>query len=192
MSSATGIATDDQAAVVSIRDKWGWFLALGVALIVGGLFALILPTITSTAASLVLGVTLVGVGLIKIVEAFKVKEWAGFLWQLMLGVVEVVGGVLIYVSPFKRAIAITLLIAIVFIVQGIAQIVLAFKVKPQPGWRWLFIAGVAALCASLALVLKFPFTRYYTPSTIGGISLLLAGCAYVIIAFTIRKIRYPG
>ncbi len=164
MSSTTGIATDDQAAVVSIRDKWGWFLALGVALIVGGLFALILPTITSTAASLVLGVTLVGVGLIKIVEAFKVKEWAGFLWQLMLGVVEVVGGVLIYVSPFKRAIAITLLTAIVFVVQG----------------------------ASLALVLKFPFTRYYTPSTIGGISVLMAGCAYVIIAFTIRKIRYPG
>jgi uncharacterized membrane protein HdeD (DUF308 family) len=189
MSAATGIATDDQAAAVSIRDKWGWFLVLGITLILCGLFAVALPTITSIAASLVLGVTLVVVGLVKIVESFKVKEWAGFLWQLMLGAVEVVGGVLIYVSPFKRALAITLLIAIVFVVQGIAQIGLAFKVRPQPGWRWLFIAGVAALCASLALAMKFPFTRYYSPSTIGGISLLLAGCAYVVIAFTLRRIR---
>jgi uncharacterized membrane protein HdeD (DUF308 family) len=189
MSSATATAADDQAAIVSVRDKWAWFLALGATLILCGLLSITLPTITSMAASLVLGVTLVVVGLVKIIESFKVKEWAGFLWQLMLGVVEVVGGVLIYVSPFKRAIAITLLIAIVFVVQGITQIVLALKVKPQPGWRWLLIAGVAALCASVALAMKFPFTRYYTPATIGGISLLLAGCAYVVIAFAIRKIR---
>jgi uncharacterized membrane protein HdeD (DUF308 family) len=189
MSAATKIATDDQAAVVLVRDKWLWFLALGVTLIAGGLFAVALPTITSMAASLVLGVTLVVVGLVKIIESFKVKEWTGFVWQLMLGVVEVVGGVLIYVSPLKRAIAITLLIAIVFVVQGVTQIVLALKVKPQPGWRWLLIAGVAALCASVALAMKFPFTRYYTPATIGGVSLLLAGCAYVVIAFAIRKIR---
>jgi uncharacterized membrane protein HdeD (DUF308 family) len=190
MISATEVAPADQAAVVSIRDKWGWFLALGVVLIAGGLCAVLLPTMTAMAASLVLGLTLVGVGIVKIVEAFKVKEWSGFLWQLMLGVIEVAGGVLIYASPFKRAMAITLLIAVVFVVQGIVQIGLAIKVKPQPGWRWLFIAGIAALCASLALILKFPFTRYYTPSTIGGISLLLAGCAYIAIAFTLRKIRY--
>jgi uncharacterized membrane protein HdeD (DUF308 family) len=189
MNTVSGIGVDDQAAAVSVRDKWGWFLALGITLILCGVFAVTLPSITSVAAGLVLGVTLVVVGLIKIIESFKVREWVGFLWQLMLGVVEVVGGVLIYVSPFKRAAAITLLVAIVFIVQGIAQIGLAFKVRPQPGWRWLFIAGVAALCASIALAMKFPYTRYYTPSTITGISLLLAGCAYVVIAFALRKIR---
>jgi uncharacterized membrane protein HdeD (DUF308 family) len=189
MSTVPETTTHDQSAVASVREKWGWFLAVGVTLVLCGLIAVTLPAITSIAASLVLGVTLTVVGIVKIVEAFSVKEWAGFLWQLMLGVVEVVGGVLIYVSPFKRAIAITLLIAVVFVVQGITQIALAFKIRPQPGWRWLFIAGVAALCASIALALKFPYTRYYSPSTLGGISLLLAGCAYFVIALAIRRIR---
>jgi len=189
MSAATGIAVNDQAAAVSIRDKWGWFLALGVTLILCGLFAVTLPTITSMAAGLVLSVTLVVVGFIKIIESLKVKEWTGFRWQLMIGVFEVAGGILIYVSPFKRALAITVLIAIVFVVQGIAQIGLALKVRPQTGWRWLLIAGLGALCASLALGMKIPFTQYYTASTIGGISLLLAGCAYVVMAFAIRRLR---
>jgi uncharacterized membrane protein HdeD (DUF308 family) len=189
MSTVSGITAREQPTAGSIRDKWGWFLVVAVILILCGLLAVTLPSVTSIAGSLVLGVTLTVVGLVKIIEAFKVKEWAGFLWQLMLGVVELVGGILIYVSPFKRAVAITLLVAVVFVVQGITQIVLALKVRPQPGWRWLLIAGVVALCASIALVLKFPYTRYYHPSTIAGISLLLAGCAYVVIAFAVRKIR---
>ena len=56
---------------------------------------------------------------VKIVKAFQVKQGAGFIWQLLLGAVEVVGGILIYFNPMKRAIAITLLVALVLIAQGV-------------------------------------------------------------------------
>lgn len=138
-----------------------------------------LPAISTIAASLVLGVVLSLSGVVKIIKAFRVTGWPGFLWELTAGLVKVICGVLIYLNPLKGAIAITVLIAIVFVLVGISQIGLALRVRPQQGWQWLVISGLIALLASAALTLKIPYTRFYTPGTIAGISILFAGLASV-------------
>jgi len=173
----------------SMQSKWGWFLVLGIVLILCGALAVALPAVSTFAASVVLGVVLSIAGLVKIIQSLQLKEWSGFIWQELTGAVELVGGVLIYLNPLKGALAITLLIALVFLVQGLGQIALAFRVRLQPGWRWLLISGITALLASAALTLKLPYTRFYTPGTIAGISLLVAGWAYVAIALAVRKVR---
>jgi len=172
-----------------MQSKWGWFLVLGIVLILCGALAVALPAVSTFAASVVLGVVLSIAGLVKIIQSLQLKEWSGFIWQELTGAVELVGGVLIYLNPLKGALAITLLIALVFLVQGLGQIALAFRVRLQPGWRWLLISGITALLASAALTLKLPYTRFYTPGTIAGISLLVAGWAYVAIALAVRKVR---
>lgn len=154
----------------SMQSKWGWFLVLGIVLILCGALAVALPAVSTFAASVVLGVVLSIAGLVKIIQSLQLKEWSGFIWRELTGAVELVGGVLIYLNPLKGALAITLLIALVFLVQGLGQIALAFRVRLQPGWRWLLISGITALLASAALTLKLPYTRFYTPGTIAGIS----------------------
>jgi len=181
---------DDSSYMVdSVQSKWGWFLVLGVVLILGGLLAIMLPAISTIAASLVLGVVLSLSGVVKIIKAFRVTGWPGFLWELTAGVVEVICGVLIYLNPLKGAIAITVLIAIVFVLVGISQIGLALRVRPQQGWQWLVISGLIALLASAALTLKIPYTRFYTPGTIAGISILFAGLAYVAMGIAVRGVQ---
>src|SRR5690606_16238285 len=96
---------------------------------------------------------------------------------------------LIISNPLTGAFAITLLIAAVFIVQGILQIALAVRVRRQEGWHWFGISGLVAVAAGAMLTLKLPYTRIYTPGTIAGISLLVAGAAYVAIALTLRRAR---
>jgi len=75
----------------------------------------------SLTGSLVLGIALTIVGIVKIVQAFQIKQGAGFVWQVLLGAIEVAGGILVYFNPMKRAIAITLLVALVLIAQGVAR-----------------------------------------------------------------------
>ncbi|MBS7699101.1 MULTISPECIES: HdeD family acid-resistance protein [unclassified Chelatococcus] len=171
-----------------IRAKWVWFLCLGLLLVAGGALAIMLPVMSTIAASLVLGLVLACVGIVQIIQSFQVKGWVGFIWHLLIGVIQFIGGVLIYLNPLAGAIAITALIAIVFLVQGVSQLILAFRLRPQAGWGWLLTSGLIALLASAALLLKFPYTSVYTPGTIAGISLLFAGCAYLAIAFTARRI----
>jgi len=175
-----------------LRSKWAWFLAVGVVLIVCGAVAVALPALSTIAASTVLGVVLVICGVVKIVEALQVKEWAGCVWQLLVGSVEMVGGILIYLNPMKGALAISLLIAIVFLIQGAIQITLAFKVRPQGGWGWLFASGLIAFTVTAAMVIKVRYTSIYTPGTLAGIALLVAGFAYVIIALSNRRAGPPG
>jgi len=162
---------------------------LGIVLVVCGALAVALPAVSTFAASVVLGFVLALAGIVKMVQSLRVKEWSGFIWQELTGAVELVGGILIYFNPLKGALAITLLIALVFLVQGILQIALAVRVRKQEGWYWFAIAGLVALAASAALTLKLPYTAIYTPGTIAGISLLVAGGAYIAIALTLRRAR---
>ena len=172
----------------TVRSKWVWFLVLGAVLFLGGVLAVMLPAVSTFAASLVLGLVLAAVGLVQIVQSFQVKAWTGFIWNLLIGIIQLVGGGLIYLNPLAGAIAITALIAVVFLVQGFTQIALAFSLRPQTGWGWLLVSGLIALFASAALLLKFPYTSIYTPGTIAGISLIFAGAAYIAMALTARRI----
>ena len=187
-----GVSTegvDYERRAESLHSRWGWFLALGIVLTIGGALAVALPAVSTFAASVVLGVVLTLAGVVKMVQSLQVKEWSGFIWQELTGAVEVVGGILIYFNPLKGALAITLLIALVFLVQGILQIALAAIVRKQDGWHWFAVSGLVALAASAALALKLPYTSIYAPGTIAGISLLVAGGAYVAIALTMRRAR---
>ena len=172
-----------------LPSKWGWFLALGVVLTLCGTLAVALPAVSTFTASVVLGIALSFAGAVKMIQSLQVKGWSGFFWQELTGAVELVGGILIFFNPLKGALAITLVIALVFLLQGLLQVTLAIKVRGQVGWRWLLVSGLVALAASAALTLKLPYTRFYTPGTVAGISLLVAGWAYIAIALTMRRAR---
>jgi len=189
MNAVSTRGADHQVRADSLHSKWGWFLLLGIVLTTSGAIAVAMPAISTFATSVVLGVVLSLAGIAKMVQSLQVKEWSGFIWQELTGAVELVGGILIYFNPLKGALAITLVIALVFLVQGILQIALAVKVREQDGWHWLLVSGLVALAASAALALKLPYTQIYTPGTIAGISLLVAGGAYVAIALTMRRAR---
>lgn len=183
-------------AAIEIRNtaelvwaRWPWFLLLGIVLIIAGAAALALPVLARIAASVVLGIVLIIVGVVKIIEGLQVKQWAGSVWQLLLGAVEVVGGILIYLNPLKGALAITLLIAIVFMVQGLLQIALAFRLRPQEGWGWMVLAGLVSLAVTVTMVMKVRYTNFDTPGTVAGIALMVAGWAYVVIALANRRAR---
>ncbi len=170
-----------------LRGKWLWFLVLGLVLVICGAAAIALPALSTIAASVVLGVVLAIGGVVKIIEALQVKEWAGCVWQLLLGAIEIVGGILIYLNPLKGALAVTLLIAVVFLLQGVLQVVLAFRVRPQIGWGWLLFSGIVALCVTVAMGMKLRYTSFYTPGTIAGVALFVGGCGYIAIALSNRR-----
>jgi uncharacterized membrane protein HdeD (DUF308 family) len=189
MNATSTTETSHQRTATSLHSKWGWFLGLGFVMTLAGALAIALPAASTFAASVVLGIVLMIAGVVKMIQSLQVKDWSGFIWQELTGVVELVGGVLIYFNPLKGALAITLVIALVFLVQGLLQIVLAYRVRNQPGWLWFAISGAVAVIAAAILTLKLPYTSIYTPGTIAGIALLVAGLAYIAIAITMKKAR---
>ena len=173
-------------------EKWLWFVMLGNLLIVAGIVAIVLPTLSEIGAGRVLGSVLVLSGVFQVFQATKVTHWRGFLWHMLLGILAVVGGGLIYMNPFAGVITLTLLIAIVFAVHGVSQLGFAMKVRGQPGWRGFLFSGLIAIVVSALLLLKLPYSHFFTPATMAGVSLLVAGGAYVAMALASHRAGREG
>jgi len=171
----------------SVRANWGWMLALGVLFIVGGLFAFFSPFFASLVVTTIVAFVLVLTGIGQIVQAWRMKSWGGFLWQLIIGIVILIGGIAIYLNPVAGTFALTLFAAAMFLAKGIFQIVLGFRLRPHDGWGWITTAGVIAVLVGLMIYFDFPFSGIYALGLLAGISLTFTGWSYVMIALAGRR-----
>jgi len=171
-----------------VRKRWGWFLALGIIYIIGGLAAIVLPISSTIAFTLVIGIFLVISGIVQIVQGFQMRDWQGVTWHMVMGVVSVIGGGYAVWNPLAGAIAITLVIAITFLIQGVAEIMMGVRVRPTDGWGWMVAAGVLAILAGLALLFSLPVSGLVTLGTFAGIAMLFTGITYVYIAMAARRL----
>lgn len=192
MGSSQIPARDRWKDAGTVRSRWGGTLVVGLVMIACGVGAIMLPVVADFTMGTVLGAALALVGVAKIVQGMNVREWAGANWQIMLGAAEVVGGILIYLNPIKGALAIALLLAVVFLIEAVMQIGLAFKMRPEAGWAWLLAAGLVALAASIGIVLTARHIQYFTPGTFAGVAILAAGWACVMMAIAKRRMPRSG
>ena len=174
-----------------LRDNWYWMGLLGVVLVIAGLTAILAPAITGVGFSRVLGGVLAVSGILQLAQGLRSEDrsdnWLAFLWHTLLGVLATVGGILIYLNPFAGVFALTVLIAIVFAVQGVAQIGYSMRIRDRAGWQWFAISGAIALGTAAVLLLKLPYSRGFTPATVAGVSMVCAGGAYIAMALTARR-----
>jgi uncharacterized membrane protein HdeD (DUF308 family) len=178
--------SDRQHIADIFQSHWLLFILVGGLLIAAGAVAIVVPALSSIAPNEVL----VFVGIVQIAQSGKMQGEALFAWHLALGVVAAVGGVFVYLDPFPGVVTIMILMAIVFVLHGLTQIAFAMKVRSLGGWHWFVISGCIALIVAGLLVMKLPYGHTFTTATVGGVSLLFAGWAYIAIALVSR--RDPG
>jgi uncharacterized membrane protein HdeD (DUF308 family) len=165
------------------------FVLVGGLLIAAGGVAIIVPAASSIAPNEVLGLVLAFVGIVQITQSAKMRRESPFAWHLGLGLLAAIGGVLFCLDPFPGIVTITVLMAIVFVAHGLTQIAFAVKVRSMKNWHWFLASGVIAILAAGLLVMKLPYDHSFTPATVGGVSLLFAGWAYVATALGARDPR---
>ena len=189
MDSGKDHYNDRGFIAASFRSHWLLFILVGGLLIVAGGVAIVVPAISSIAPNEALGLVLAFVGIVQITQSGKMRRESLFAWHLALGLLAAIGGVLLCLDPFPGIVTITVLMAIVFIAHGLTQIAFAVKVRSLKGWYWFLASGFIALLAAGLLVMKLPYDHSFTPATVGGVSLLFAGWAYVAAALGARDPR---
>jgi uncharacterized membrane protein HdeD (DUF308 family) len=187
MTSGAAERSDRQHVADIFRSHWLLFILVGGLLIAAGAVAIAVPALSSIAPNEVLGLVLLFVGIVQIAQSGKMQGEALFAWHLTLGLLAAVGGVFVYLDPFAGVVTIMILMAIVFALHGLTQIAFALKVRGLGGWHWFLISGCIALIVAVLLVMKLPYGHTFTPATIGGISLLFAGWAYIAMASVSRN-----
>lgn len=170
-----------------ITEKWGWFLALGILLIIAGLMAIAFPLVGGIVAKTFLGWLFLIGGIVMIVHAFSAPGWKGFIWELLIGILYLVAGGYLAFFPLTGLLTLTILIAALFIAEGIAEVIMGFQVRPHEGWGWLLLSGIAALAVGVMIALGLPSSAEWALGLLVGINLLFSGWSYVFLALAGRK-----
>jgi uncharacterized membrane protein HdeD (DUF308 family) len=114
---------------VDRSTPWIWSLLSGIVGILAGLFVLRHPLIAAltvpTILVIILGVQGLVMGVIEIIGGFK----GGGVGSFVLGAVNVLVGLLLLGSPVAAALAVPLVFGVLLLIQGVASIVLAFRVR---------------------------------------------------------------
>ena len=172
-----------------IAEKWGWFLAVGIVLIVAGLAAVAFPFISTVAAKIMLGWLFLIGGVVMIVHAFQAPAWSGFLWNLLIGLLYAVAGAYLAFFPLTGLLTLAILLAALFFAEGIMEIIMAFRVRPHDGWGFLLLSGIAALAVGVLIAMDLPGSATWALGLLVGINLLFTGSSYVALALAGRKAR---
>ena len=133
------ILADGIAAIVSAiraaarHASWGFLVLEGIADIVAGGFALFMPGLTVLVFILLLGVWSVVSGALLLFAAFRLPSQHG-RWLLVLsGLVSIVWGVLLYLSPNTGAVVLTWWLGGYALVFGFILLFVAVRLRGQHG-----------------------------------------------------------
>jgi uncharacterized membrane protein HdeD (DUF308 family) len=170
-----------------IAANWGWFLALGIVLVILGAAAIISPFYGTLAGARVFGWLMIFGGIMTAVHAFGARGWGGVILQGLIAIVWVIGGFWLLTQPLAGAITLTIVLIAVLLVQGLFSVIEAFQIRPTEGWGWMLASGVASVILGIMLWQKFPSSALWAIGLLFGLSLVFNGWSFIALALGARK-----
>lgn len=190
--SQTDIESAIEAARAQIKRNWGWFLALGIVFVLAGLAAIAFPLLSTIATKIVLGWIFLAGGVLMILHAFSASGWRGFLLGLLIGILYVVAGGWLAFFPFTGIITLTILLAALFLAEGVLEAIMAFRVRPHEGWVWLLLSGLVAVAVGVMIAMGLPSSATWAIGLLTGINLLMTGASFIALALAGRRGDVPA
>jgi uncharacterized membrane protein HdeD (DUF308 family) len=185
--SRADVDTAIAAARAAIAERWGWFLALGIVLVLAGVAAIAFPLLSTIAAKIALGWIFLAGGAMLLIHAFSIKEWRGFLLELLVGVLYVVAGGWLAFFPFTGIITLTILLAALFLAEGVLEVIMAVRVRPHEGWVWLLLSGLVAVAVGVLIAYELPSSATWAIGLLAGVNLLSTGVSFIVLALAGRR-----
>jgi uncharacterized membrane protein HdeD (DUF308 family) len=165
----------------------GRFFALGIALVVIGTIALGAPLLTTVASVVWYGAFVLAAGVIETATVFGARGWRGVLVHLLAGISGMVLGVLLLTHPTAGAAGLTLVVAALFLVGGIARAVAAIALR-FPSWGWALGSGLLAALMGAWIAAGWPSTSLFTIGTLVAVEMIVRGWGWIMLATQIRRL----
>jgi uncharacterized membrane protein HdeD (DUF308 family) len=170
-----------------LRRHWGWYLALGIVLIVLGTIAIGSTFVMTIASVFFFGWLLLIAGVMEVIHAFWHKRWAGFFLDLLTGALYVVAGWMMVTNPKESALLLTLIIAMFLVFEGVFRIVAALTAR-YPHWGWVMLNGAISLLLGIMIWRQWPYSGLWVIGLFVGIEMLFNGWSLVMLSFAGRRL----
>ena len=164
----------------------GWFVGAGIILILLGAAAIALPLAASIAIEVLFGWLFVVSGIVMSVHSFRALNTGRCLMRLLIGILYVAIGVMFLAYPMQGVLTLTLLLAILFMFEGVVKISVALRLRSTPNWGWMLTSGIAALVLAGIIWAEWPGSASWILGLLVGINLIFGGWTMVMLSSAAR------
>jgi uncharacterized membrane protein HdeD (DUF308 family) len=179
MAEKTPVEMVKQASTVSVL--WG------VLLIVFGIVAVASPFLAAVAVNALIAWLIILAGIVHLMLGFRTHGAGSMVWKILVGIAYVCFGGYLIARPVVGVASLTLLLSTLFLVEGVLDIVLFFKMRPMQGAGWVLLDGIVSLLLGGMIYLQWPSSSAWAIGTLVGISLIFSGVARVMMSLAVRK-----
>jgi uncharacterized membrane protein HdeD (DUF308 family) len=162
-----------------VRWGWHWRLIIGTPLLVLGCLAMTAPFVAGKSSPFILGILMIASGLIETAHAFAVRDRhvgnAGFFGAAM----SVLAGLILLAQPKLALGALSLLLGLSFLIDGVGMIVAAIRSEGRPGVGLLSDGGLNVLLG-LVIASQWPVSGLWTIGLYVGCRILGSGWSKIL------------
>ena len=196
MSHSNGTVPGTTAAgitlVIDPKTMWPLMALRGVLAILFGIAALVWPGITVLALALLFAAWALLDGVFLLISAFRQgrahASWRDWVPALLAGLLGIAAAVVTVLSPGITILALTILAAALLIAVGVAEIVLAVRLRKLiRGEFFMALAGLAGIIAGI-LILIWPLSGALVLTIMLGAYALVSGILLLVVAWRLRRI----
>ena len=179
MAQKTPVDIVRQASTVSI--------AWGVLLIIVGMVAIGSPFLAAVAVNVAIAWLIVLAGIIHVLLAFRAHGAGSMIWKLLVGLAYVCFGGYLIVHPLRGVASLTLILASLFLIEGVLDIILFFQMRSLGGSSWVLVDGIVTLLLGLMIYVQWPSSSAWAIGLLVGVSMIISGVTRVMLSLAVRK-----
>jgi uncharacterized membrane protein HdeD (DUF308 family) len=168
-----------QASTVSIL--WG------ILLIIFGVVAIGMPLVAAIALTGLIAWLIVLAGVVHLILGFRAHGAGNLIWKVLVGIAYIIFGVYLITHPVLGVASLTLLLAVLFLVEGVLDIILFFSMRALQGSSFVLLDGIVTLILGLLIYLHWPSSTLWAIGTLVGASMIVSGVTRVMLSMAARK-----
>jgi uncharacterized membrane protein HdeD (DUF308 family) len=171
-----------------IKKASGWLIGIGVVFILLGMIAIFEPGFAGLAVTILVGWVLIFGGLAHLVAAFSGGGAGRVIWQVLIGILYILGGIYFLTHPLLALGTLTLLLAVIILMEAVFEVITYFRMRGEGGSGWLLVNALITLFLGGLIWFHWPSSSVWAIGILVGVNLLMTGISRLMFGLAARQL----
>ena len=182
-----GASSGSDLQVKPVAANSEWFFFGGAFSILIGMFAIGAPYLFSQILTQLLGAFCLVTGVVGLFLAIFGKDRSHRFSSGFSGLIRIAAGCVLFFYTPSAMLMLTLILAGVFLAEGVICMATSLRMRSNSAWIWLFLNGVTALVLGGMIYARWPLDGLWVIGLLYGIQSIFSGVTLVMLALAARR-----